>query len=193
MTLRLDWKRTLRLTAVLLLVCAAAILFLFLIHTLTADRISARQEETRRAALETVMPGADVFSQLYCDDAAIDGITGAYSGIRFLGYCVDVSVEGFGGSLSLLVGVSSSGAVTGVTVLSHSETAQLGAQAAQEDFLAQFTGKSGAITVNSGRNSIDGITGATVTSSAVTAAVNTALTAVLNYNAEGGLFHGSEE
>lgn len=193
MTLKPDWKRTLRLTAVLLLVCASATLFLFLIHALTAGRISARQEEARRAALEAVMPDADVFSQLYCEDAAIDGITGAYSGIRFLGYCVDVSAEGFGGKLSLLVGISSSGAVTGVTVLSHSETAQLGAQAAQEDFLAQFTGKSGAITVNSGRNGIDGITGATATSEAVTAAVNAALTAVLNYNAEGGQLYGSEE
>lgn len=193
-SVRLDWKRSLRLTAVLLLVIAVSALFLTLIHLVTAGRIAAREEESHRAALVSVMPGADVFSQLYCEDPTITGITGAYSGTRFMGYCVETGADGFGGPLRLMVGVSAGGAVTGVSILSHSETAELGAQVQSEEFLSQFLNKSGTITVNTGKNAIDGISGATKTSKAVAAAVNTALTAVLNYDAEGGLLpDGSEE
>ena len=85
-----------------------------------------------------------------------------------------------------MVGVDDGGSVTGVVILSHSETAGLGARADSPEFLGQYTGKSGTITVNDGDNAIDGLSGATITSKAVTTGVNTALTAVLNYNAEGG-------
>lgn len=191
---QLDRKHALHLTAALLIVIAAATLLLTFINALTADRIAVRKEESRRASLTSVMPSANVFSELYSEDSSIDAITGAYAGTRFLGYCVEVSAHGFGGVLHLMVGVDQSGSVTGVSVLSHSETADLGAEVENADFLEQYVNKSGTITVNTGKNAIDAITGATATSQAVTDAVNTALTAVLNYSMEGGaLPDGSEE
>lgn len=187
------WKRALRLTGVLLLVVAAAVLLLAAVHALTADRIAAREEEEHLAALTSVMPGADVFSRLYCEDTTIESITGAYSGTRFVGYCVQVSADGFGGQMRLMVGVSSGGAVTGVSVLSHSETSELGALAASQEHLAQYIGKSGTVTVDTGTNCVDGISSATKSSRAVNTAVNTALTAVLNFDAEGGTFPDESE
>lgn len=181
-----DWKQGLRLGLSLLIITAVAALVLALVNAVTADTIAEHQAEQRQAAMESVMPDATIFSELYCEDDTIDGITGAYSGTTFVGYCVEVSPNGFGGAISLMVGVDDGGSVTGVVILSHSETAGLGARADSPEFLGQYTGKSGTITVNDGANAIDGLSGATITSKAVTTGVNTALTAVLNYNTEGG-------
>lgn len=179
--------RGLKLTVSLLVIIAVACLALFLVNSLTADTIALHAEETHRSAMASVMPEANVFSEMYCEDASIDRISGAYNGTTFLGYCVEVTSNGFGGAIRLMVGVDANGSVTGVSILDHAETATLGANASDSAFLNQYIGKSGSITVNSGTNAIQAVTGATTTSKAVTQGINAALTAVLNYDAEGGL------
>ena len=177
----------LRLAFSLFLIAAVAALVLALVNALTADTIARHAEEKRQAAMASVMPGANVFSEMYNQDPTIDRISGAYTGTTFLGYCVEVSPNGFGGAITLMVGVDTNGSITGASILDHGETAGLGAKAADPNFLNQYIGKSGSITVNNGTNAIQAITGATITSKAVTQGINTALTAVLNYDAEGGL------
>ena len=183
-----DWKRGLRLGLSLFTITAVAALILALVNAVTADTIAERAAAQRQAAMISVSPGATVFSELYSEDDTVDGITGAYNGTTFVGYCVEVSPNGFGGAISLMVGVDAGGSVTGVVILDHSETPGLGARADSSEFLSQYIGKSGAVTVNDGGNAINAISGATITSKAVTSGVNTALTAVLNYHAEGGQF-----
>lgn len=170
----------------LLAVTAIVALLLGLVNSVTEGPIADLQEQERQDALAAVAPGADVFSELYSADPTVERITGAYAGTELKAYCVEVSSNGFGGPISLMVGVSPNGSVTGVVILSHSETAGLGANAERPEFRDQFVGKSGTITVKTGDNSIDALTGATITSKAVTSGVNTALTAVLNYDPEGG-------
>lgn len=171
----------------LLAVTAIVALLLGLVNSVTEGPIADLQEQERQDALAAVAPGADVFSELYSADPTIERITGAYAGTELKAYCVEVSPNGFGGPVSMMVGVSPSGAVTGVVILDHSETAGLGANAERAEFRDQFVGKSGTITVKTGDNSIDALTGATITSKAVTSGVNTALTAVLNFDPEGGM------
>jgi len=171
----------------LFLIAAVAAFVLALVNALTADTIARHAEEKRQAAMASVMPGANVFSEMYNNDTTIDRISGAYNGTTLLGYCVEVTPNGFGGAIRLMVGVDANGSVTGASILDHAETAGLGAKAADSAFLNQYIGKSGSITVNNGSNAIQAITGATITSKAVTQGINTALTAVLNYDAEGGL------
>lgn len=177
----------LRLGLSLFLITAVAAFVLALVNAVTADTIARHAEEKRQAAMTSVMPGANVFSEMYNQDTTIDRISGAYDGTTFLGYCVEVTPNGFGGTISLMVGVDANGRVTGTAILDHAETAGLGAKAADPAFLNQYIGKSGSITVNNGSNAVQAITGATITSKAVTRGINTALTAVLNYDAEGGL------
>ncbi len=173
--------------AFFIMAAAIAVLVMTLVYTLTAGTIARHDEEAHLAAMASVMPEANVFSEMYCEDTTIDRISGAYNGTTFLGYCVEVTTNGFGGSIRLMVGVDANGSVTGVSILKHDETATLGANASNDSFLKQYIGKSGSITVNTGTNSIHAVTGATTTSKAITQGVNTALTAVLNYDAEGGL------
>lgn len=184
---RSAWKHILKPGLILVSLLVAAGLVLALVHFLTADTIALHSEKQRQSNMESVMPGANVFSEMYCEDPTIDRISGAYDGTRFLGYCVEVTPHGFGGDIRLMVGVGANGSVTGVSILEHREKPSLGANAADPDFLNQYVGKSGSITVNKGSNSIQAVTGATITSEAVTQGINTALTAVLNYDAEGGL------
>ncbi len=78
----------------------------------------------------------------------------------------------------MVVGIAADGAVSGVSIISMSETSGLGANAAKEGFRSQFAGKSGTLAVNKDGGEIDAITGATITSRAVTRGVNAALAAV---------------
>ena len=89
--------------------------------------------------------------------------------------------EGYGGEIQISTGIDVNGTVKGISILSISETAGLGMRAKEEDFQKQFREKtvdqfeytkSGA----SADNQIDALSGATITTSAVTSNVNAALT-----------------
>lgn len=185
-TFDMDWKQILRLTRTLLIVTVIAAFILAAVNAVTAGPIARQKEAQRSAAMSCVMPEAQIFSTLYSNDPTIESITGAYSGTTFMGYCVEVTPNGFGGAISLMVGVSEQGTVTGVSILDHSETPGLGAKAENSEFLSQFINISGTISVGSGKNSVQAVTNATITSKAVTEGVNTALAAAMNFDAEGG-------
>ena len=94
------------------------------------------------------------------------------------GWVVEVIPSGFGGELDMVVGISPEGVVTGVSIISMSETSGLGANAMKESFRSQYAGKSGVLAVSKDGGQIDALTGATITSRAVTNGVNAALSAV---------------
>jgi len=82
-----------------------------------------------------------------------------------------------------MVGVGTDGKVLGISIVSHTETAGLGAVAAAqtsagEAFRSQFVGKSGAVAVSKDGGELDAITGATITSRAICVGVNAALDCV---------------
>ena len=101
---------------------------------------------------------------------------------NLIGYVFSAtSPSGYGGDVKVAIGVSAkTNKLTGFTVLSHSETAGLGAKATEDDFKSQFIGKS-ANGINytkngaSSDNEIDALSGATITSNAVCEAVDSAL------------------
>ena len=91
------------------------------------------------------------------------------------------TTNGYGGEIKSIVGVKFVDSVTeviGVKVISQNETAGLGANVTKDDFLAQFTQKMAGIEVVKNKpkdNEIQALTGATITSKAITEAVNKAL------------------
>ena len=91
-------------------------------------------------------------------------------------YAVKVLPGGFDGEITMMVGISQ-GKVSGISVISHTETPGLGAVAAAQNakgeaFRGQFVGQSGELAVG---NQIDAMSGATITSKAVVTGVNAAL------------------
>ncbi len=161
----------LRLTLTLFLITTIVAGLLGLVNYVTADTIAEQTAQKAENAMRQVLE-ADSYEPL--DVPEESAVTAAYrAGDR--GYVVRVAPNGFGGAIDMMVGVDVSGAVTGVAIVSQSETASLGANCTREDFRAQFTGKTGTLSVSKDGGEIEALTGATVTSRAVTEGVNTAL------------------
>ena len=177
----LDPRFTARLTLTLLGICAVVALLLGVVNSVTKPIIEEFQAEKTAAAMSQVLP-ADEYQKVETEYPNVTAMNRAMSGGEQVGYVVEVTSSGFGGKLSMVVGVDMDGAVTGVSVTDNSETANIGTKVVNDQtVLDRFIGMShadGEITVNSGTNRFDGVSGATVSSKGVTAGVNTALAAV---------------
>ena len=178
--MELDPRFTAKLTLTLLGICAVVALLLGIVNQVTAPIIAEIQAEKTAAAMSQVLP-AEEYQPVETDYPNVTAMNRALSGGETVGYVVEVTTSGFGGTLSMVVGVDVDGAVTGVSVTDHSETANIGTKVVDDQaVLDRFIGMShgdGEITVNAGTNRFDGVSGATVSSRGVTAGVNTALAA----------------
>lgn len=168
-------KRTgayvLRLTLTLFLITTVVAGLLGLVNYMTADTIAGKVAQKAETAMRQVLE-ADAYEPVELPEGS--AVTAAYrAGEK--GYVVRVTPNGFGGAIDMMVGIDRNGSVTGIAIVSQSETASLGANCTREDFRAQFTGKSGTLAVSKDGGEIEALTGATVTSRAVTDGVNTAL------------------
>lgn len=182
----------LRIIGTLFVITAIVSVLLALVNMVTEPIIDDLAEQKRLAALAEVMPDAQYEAVAQLPDG-IDGLvamTQAAQDGKPRGYCVQVTSNGFGGALELMVGVDENGAITGISFLSISETAGVGSKAKSEPwFTQQYLGRGGEIAVSkvqADATHIQAISGATVTSNAVTKGVNTALKAVEAYT-KGGL------
>ena len=97
-----------------------------------------------------------------------------------IGYVVQLSPAGYSGAIDMMVGISSvKNELTGMRILKHSETPGLGALAVKESFYGKYDGRKllslNVVRASPGENDIEAITGATITSRAVTNAVNEAI------------------
>ena len=170
----------LRLTVTLFGISAAAALLLGIVYCITKPVIDWRTEEKTKAAMAMVLE-AEEYPKV--EGLTLpDGVTAlhkATDGGVTVGYVCEVSSNGFGGAMSLVVGVDLDGRVTGVSVIKHSETKNIGTKVVMSSkVLSRFIGLESPVTLNGGTNRFDGVTGATFSSKGVTAAVNAALTAV---------------
>ena len=166
----------LRLTVTLLLICAVVAGALAGVNAITKDAIAANQAKKTQEALAVVLPGASGLEQM-----PLSGDTGIVSAVYVSGesYAVEVNPAGFDGEITMMVGISG-GQVTGISVISHTETPGLGAVAAAanakgDSFRGQFVDAAGVLAVDKDGGQIDALTGATITSRAVVDGVNAAL------------------
>ncbi|HIT33724.1 MAG TPA: RnfABCDGE type electron transport complex subunit G [Candidatus Faecousia intestinigallinarum] len=168
----------LRLSLTLLVICAVVAVLLAEVNAITAPRITASKQEKTAQAVAAVLPDGETAAALdtYPDESGI--IQAVYASET--GYAIQVAPSGFDSQINMMVGVSKDGRVLGVSIISHTETAGLGAVAAAKTekgqaFRDQFVGKSGVLAVSKDGGDIDAITSATITSRAVTSGVNAAL------------------
>ena len=130
----------------------------------------AKQQEHDRMVMGYLLMDSETFEEeAYTgEDTAI---TAVYKGET--GYVVETEVDGYADKMTLWVGVKNDGYVTGITVRDLDETPGLGRKTASDvDFLLQFLRGTGTSAVG---EDIDAVTGATVSSKAVTKAVNSAV------------------
>ncbi|MFA6609345.1 MAG: RnfABCDGE type electron transport complex subunit G [Candidatus Omnitrophota bacterium] len=156
-------------------ICLLATLVLAATYQVTKPKIEAQMRLEEQAALKAILPAADSFKE-----KTLDGIEyfEAFKGGSLSGYCLKITASGYGGYIRLIAGITPDGVIKGVRILEHQETPGLGSQIDQVKpgekdpwFLRQFVGKS-ARTV-AVKKDIDAITGATISSEAVTGAIRT--------------------
>lgn len=148
-------------------------------NLLTKDKIAEIAVQAENEAKAAVIT-ADSFSDAM--EITADGKTYTYykannSDGTVAGYVIAITTKSYGGDLACMVGISADEKITGVEITEINDTAGLGMKAQNEDFLKQYFGKSAGIKVNKNTSSdteIKAITGATITSQAVTDAVNEA-------------------
>lgn len=183
-------------TVILTVITLISGLLLGTVYEITKGPIAAEEEKTKKAAWQSVFndasdfaeqeftaeESASVLSEAGYPDQDIDSVVSASGGSgEALGYVIGVvSHEGYGGDISLSVGIRNDGTVNGFEILSISETAGLGMRADTEEFKSQFRGKqveSFAYTKAgaAAENEIDALSGATITTNAVTNGVNAAI------------------
>lgn len=173
------------LTLRLLIITLAAGLILGLVYTVTKGPIEQQQIQTANESRRSVMPAGEQFEQMDLTAVGADGDTygiiediyrATDSAGATVGFTMAVRTNGYSPNLCLTVGVGTDGTVTGVDITSHEETAGLGANAATPEFLGQYLGADGPLIVaktpTGATGEIVALTGATITSRAVTDAVN---------------------
>ncbi|WP_346868022.1 RnfABCDGE type electron transport complex subunit G [Clostridium sp. UBA1353] len=169
-------KENLKLGGILLAITAIAGLILAFAYDITRAPIEAKAKEDQAAAMKVVLE-AEEFSELK-DGVADENVTGIFQAKTSgndAGYVFQVNSSGYGGKIELMVGIDAEGAVSGITILSHTETPGLGSKAKDDpSFAAQYKGLSSEKELTVGSD-IQAITGATITSKAVTTGVNTAI------------------
>ena len=191
-------KNTLILTAITLI----AGLGLGLVHEITLNPIAQAQEKAKKEAWQAVFPDAklDEFKETVVDqkaakqaisDLGVNATIDEVCTVGDTGYVITTTdKDGYGGDIQISVGIQSDGTVTGVSFLSISETAGLGMKAKESSFYEQYVGKNPtkfAVSKDGGDGEqIDALSGATITSRAVTGAVNAALGYYQNAFGQGG-------
>ena len=168
----------LRLSLTLLTITAIMAAALAVVNQLTAPVIAESNEAKVQEAVERVLPGGGSVVE-FADDTGLVNMVWASE----KGYAVQVAPSGFDGPITMMVGIDKEGKVLGISVISNTETAGLGAVAAANNakgqaFRNQFIGMTDAISVIKDGGQIDAITGATVTSRAVCEGINAALACV---------------
>ncbi|MDI6601124.1 MAG: RnfABCDGE type electron transport complex subunit G [Thermoanaerobacteraceae bacterium] len=98
-----------------------------------------------------------------------------------LGFVIKVAPQGYGGPVETIVGITKDGKLTGINIVNHSETPGLGAKAQDPEWQGQFKGKTADMELKlvkrpvSSPEEVEALTGATITSTAVTNGVQTAI------------------
>ena len=174
------------LTAVCL-VCSA---LLGGMYALTKEPIEKANAEILKASIGAVLPEGGELSEAM--PLEVGGQPSEYylskAGDEVKAYAVKSTVVGFGGPLTLMVGITPDGTVYNTSVLSHTETPGLGAKCTtDEHFYSQFKGFDPAgkiLSVKKDGGDVDAITASTITSRAYTLAVKNAVDAVMNIKGE---------
>ncbi len=187
---KLNPKDILLPVVVLFVICAGVTAILAAVNSVAEQPIAELAEQKAQQAREVVLPQAEKFEKMKIQH---DGVSECFKGVKddkIVGYTFTASASGYGGLVEVMVGIdSASGEISGVSILSQSETPGLGANAVKSEFTDQF--KQGAKEIKVIKNAqpsdgeIKALTGATITSTAVTNAVNSAVEAYDKIEREG--------
>lgn len=161
-------------------ICLVCSVLLAFTNGATKEKISERQKDAESKSIASAVRDAAAFSDAFTisvDDNEYIYYEAFSKDESIKAYVFITSSKGYGGEVKVVTGIGSDGLCTGVVPIILNETPGLGMKAGDESFLKQYLGKAEKVGVKKGNpegNEISAISGATITSDAVTDAVNTA-------------------
>lgn len=193
--MKIPGKFILKVAGTLTVISLVVAALLGVVNSITEDKIAEIDAENTRIAMSAVAPeGSEFGDKMELDDAVVAAasaqggkLTEMYpvtNGGAEAGYVMKISASGSQGTIVMMVGVDANKAITGISVVSHSETSGIGTKVVENKpntagvpVLDQFIGLSGAGSLVVGSN-ITAISGATVSTKGITTGANAALAAV---------------
>ena len=157
---------------VLCIITVVAGLALSATNLLTEGPIAEQQLLASNAARIAVFTDADAFEEMPVEtDSKMDSVYAAKQKGETVGYVLQTTVTGYGGPIEIVMGIDNNGKITGISVggSNFAETAGLGARTRTPEFTDQFIGLSEAPIL---KQNVDAISGATISSTAVTSGAN---------------------
>ena len=192
--MKISGKFILKVAGTLTVIALVAAALLGLVNNITADKIAENDAEKTRISMSAVVPeGSEFTDKLEISDdvaaaAAAQGgklteLYGVKNAGADAGYVMKIAASGSQGTITMMVGVDANKAITGIYVVSHSETPGLGTKVMGNEpntagvpVLDQFMGLSGSGSLVVGKT-ITAISGATVSTKGITMGANAALAA----------------
>lgn len=156
----------------LVLICAVITFFVALTYNVTKDEIRHRELEELNSAMEEVLPEGVIFNNIskeFDDEYGKIKVHGVYESSA--GLVFSLLSPGYGGDVAVIIGIDNDGEISGVRLGSNNETPSLGKQAEESFFTSRFNQL---FTTDKIADSVDSISGVTITSTAVKTAVQTA-------------------
>ena len=193
--MKISGKFILKVAGTLTVISLVVAALLGLVNNITKDKIAEIDAENTRIAMSAVVPeGSEFTDKLEISEdmaaaAADQGgklmeLYGVTNGGAEAGYVMKISASGSQGSIVMMVGVDANKAITGISVVSHSETSGIGTKVVGNEpnadgvpVLDQFMGMSGAGSLEVGKT-VTAISGATVSTKGITMGANAALAVV---------------
>mgnify|MGYP000979716427 CR=1 FL=1 len=190
-------------TIVLFLISAIVTMALALTNYATKEAIAQQTKIQEESARKEVFPEAETFEEIENINSIL-GTTDAEKLVKEVFSCLKngevigrvylVESNGYGGVISMSVGIDNSGKINGVKIISLSETPGLGSKVQEEPFISQFIGiepKEPLTVVKSGGSKaeeIDAVSGATISSKAVVKGIQAAIDTDFKIREKGGDF-----
>ena len=193
--MKISGKFILKVAGTLTVIALVVAALLGVVNNVTKDKIAEQDAENTRIAMSAVAPEGSEFGDKMDISDAVAAAASAQGGKIVemypmtnggadAGYVVKVSASGSQGTSTMMGGVDANKAITGISVISHSETSGIGTKvvgnepnSAGEPVLDQFIGMSGSGSLVVGKNVI-AVSGATVSTKGITMGANAALAAV---------------
>lgn len=165
-------------------ICLVAAVLLAFVNSITEEPIAEQVKLRQTKAMQSVIPDAE-FNELtdlgLNEDNMIKSIFEATIDNNVVGYAFNLKTsEGYNGDIELVVGINTDGVITGIDIITQSETPGLGANSDKPVFKDQYKDKPAQVLSvvkdkAKAETEISAISGATITSRAVTNAVNEAI------------------
>ena len=193
--MKISGKFILKVAGTLTVISLVVAALLGLVNNVTAGKIAEIDAENTRVAMSAVVPeGSEFTDKLEISDAVsaaaaaqggkLTELYGVTNGGAEAGYVMKVSASGSQGAIVMMIGVDANKAITGISVVSNSETSGIGTKVVDDEpnsdgvpVLDQFVGMSGAGSLVVGKT-VTPISGATVSTKGITMGANAALAAV---------------